>query len=167
MAKKSLALVAPKSSKAGAAARNKLAQFQQRSQLQRIRAKQSQNDTRAAVGAIVGAGVLGYAYKEGYLQRVPQLAGVPTTVTLAAVGLGVGYYAGGTLGDIGRAVGIAAAVVAAYQLASGATVAGDGGGTDAQVRRAVEVLANKLDGGGIEGEVQVHDQPIPVGAMHI
>ena len=161
--KKSLALVAPRARNAGNAAKKQLAEFKQRSAAQRARAKATQNDQRAAIGAVIGAGVLGYTYKEGYLQRVPQLAGVPTTVTVAVVGLGVGYYAGGTLGDIGRAVGIAAAVVAAYQLASGQTVAGD---SDSDVQRAVNKLASKLDQAA-EGDVIVHDQPIPGGAMHI
>jgi len=141
------------------AAEKRLMALQESSKRQRAKAKAEQNQTRQVGMAIGGGLVLGYAAQNGYLARVPRLGGMPTTVTTAVVGLVGGEFVGGMGGDILRAIGIASAVAAAYQLGSGQAVQGDQGGDDA-VRRAVNQLAESIAGGD-----DFHSSPMATGAF--
>lgn len=144
------------------AAEKKLAQLQESGKAQRAKAKREQNQTRQTGMAIGGGLVLGYAAANGHLARVPKIGGLPTTVTVAVVGLVAGEYVGGVAGDALKAIGIASAVAAAYQMGSGQQVLGDTSTpSDDQVQRAVNKLARDI--GAEESEVAYHDTPRPTG----
>lgn len=135
-----------------------------RSNAARAKARASQNMTRQALGAVVAGGAIGLASRSGYLERVPRIAGMPTTLTVAAVGLVGGEYAPGKLGDALRIVGIGAGVVAAYQLATGQTIAGDAS-DEARIRAEMAQMARKLESSSadVAGGFVEHENPIPVG----
>lgn len=93
--------------------------------LARRRAADKRSAMTRRVSGLGGAYVLGRMAQSGGLERIPTIFGLPRLAVIGAVGFIAGEYVSGTAGDALEGVGDAALAVAAYQMGSGATVAGD------------------------------------------
>lgn len=97
-----------------------------RASLANIRSRSRINEAEARrSGAALAAGfTLGAMEKAGTLAQVPDMFGLPKTVTIAIVSKLAAGYASGDMSDYANGVGDAAGVVALYQFGKGETVDG-------------------------------------------
>lgn len=112
----------------------------------RSRLRVDAGEARRSGAAYAGAGVLGLMKAGGQMDRIPDIFGLPKTVSIAlAAKLGANYMSGSTA-DVLNGVGDAAAVVAIYEFAQGATVSGlvGDGASDGRVSDEARRLERRL-----------------------
>jgi hypothetical protein len=90
--------------------------------------------TRMAAGAVTSY-LVGSMEAAGTMAQVPQLMGLPRTVTLAILGKLVAYNTGGTISEGADGAATAAANIAIYQFSRGQTVSGVEGAIHDRGRR--------------------------------
>jgi hypothetical protein len=100
------------------------------------------------IGAAIGtAYVVGKLAQSGGLDRVPDVLGMPKTVTVAAVGKLIAYNVSGKAKQITNGLATGAACVAAYQFGNGQTVSGgyvSGGRKGGRSLASEEEIAKRL-----------------------
>ena len=107
------------------------------SKTQEAIARARRTATEAKADTVVVAAELGTAYLLGSLEAsgrirdVPQVMGLPRTVTIAAAAKLLQYNSSGRMKQIAEGVGNSAASIAVFQFARGATVSGSGVGDEA------------------------------------
>lgn len=117
----------------------------------RSRLRVDAGEARRSGAAYGGAGVLGLMKASGQLARVPDVFGLPKTVSIALACKIGASYAPGAAADYLNGIGDSAAVIAIYEFSQGITLSGlddvSGSGRNAgTTARALESrLASALD----------------------
>lgn len=102
------------------------------SKTQEAIARARRTATEAKADTVVVAAELGTAYLLGSLEAsgrirdIPQVMGLPRTVTIAAAAKLLQYNSSGRMKQIAEGIGNSAASIAVFQFARGATVSGVG-----------------------------------------
>ena len=93
--------------------------------LARRRAADKRSAMTRRVSGLGGSYLLGRMAASGTLERIPTVFGLPRLAVVGVLGFVAGEYVSGTAGDALEGLGDAALAIAAYQMGSGAQVAGD------------------------------------------
>lgn len=106
-------------------------------------ATEAKADSVVMVSEVGTSYLIGSLEKSGRMRDIPQVLGLPRTVTLALVAKLVEYNATGKVKQIASGVGSAATVIATYQFSKGQEVSGlVGGDMGASRRRIVDQAAH-------------------------
>ncbi len=127
------------------------------------RARRTASEARADAARMAAGGVTSYLIGSmeaaGTMSQVPQVFGLPRTVTLAVVGKLIEYNMGGTVAEVAGGAATAAANIAIYQFSRGQTVSGDVGAGNAirdRGRRLESAAARALQpGAGLGAEEEI------------
>lgn len=90
-------------------------------------ASEAKNDAVEMVSEVTTSYLLGSLETSGRIRDIPQIMGLPRTVTLALVGKLVAYNTSGKVRQIAAGAANAATAIAVYQFARGQTVSGVAG----------------------------------------
>jgi hypothetical protein len=125
-------------------------------ELARKSAKRARDKAREGKQKLLQKGtMLGAAYGVGRLEEtgrmddIPQILGMPRTLTVAGLGYGLAMFTGGTLADVAEGAADGAASVAAYQYGKGEDVSGDEDDELAELTAEVEAAEREA---GISGD---------------
>ena len=114
----------------------------------RSRLRVDAGEARRSGAAYGGAGVLGLMKASGQLARVPDVFGLPKTVSIALACKIGASYAPGAAADYLNGVGDSAAVIAIYEFSQGITLSGmdaTGRNPGTSARALESRLASALD----------------------
>lgn len=89
-------------------------------------ASEAKNDAVEMVSEVTTSYLLGSLEASGRIRDVPQIMGLPRTVTLALVGKLVAYNTSGRVKQMANGAANSAVAIAVYQFAKGQTVSGVG-----------------------------------------
>lgn len=90
----------------------------------RARLRDEEAEARRGGAALATSYVIGSMETSGAMASVPQLFGLPRTVTLAVLAKAGGTFARGPVRDYLQGVGDSAAIIATYNFSKGGTVSG-------------------------------------------
>lgn len=121
----------------------------------RSRLRVDKEEATRSASAYAGAGVLGLMKAGGQLDRIPDVFGLPKTVSVAlAAKLGANYMSG-TTANVLNGVGDAAACIAVYEFAQGVNVSGvSDRASDLERRLASRLSEDEL--ADLEDELAAH-----------
>jgi hypothetical protein len=121
----------------------------------RSRLRVDKEEATRSASAYAGAGVLGLMKAGGQMDRIPDVFGLPKTVSVAlAAKIGANYMSG-TTANVLNGVGDAAAVVAIYEFAQGVAVSGvSDRASDLERRLASRLSEDEL--ADLEDELAAH-----------
>ena len=124
-------------------------------------ARNAKTDATETVAGAATSYFLGSLESSGAINSIPQVMGMPRTLTLALLGKGVAYFtgSGGTMHAVANGIGNAATHVGLYQLASRGSVSGGdvlAGRRDGEVDRALRAMT----GPGAERRIAAVADPL-------
>lgn len=111
----------------------------------RARLRDEEGEVRRMGASLATSYVIGSMENSGAMASVPQLLGLPRTVTLAVAAKVAGTFMSGKLRDYAQGVGDAASNIATYNFAKGATISGEDEVSGRRRRRAHEAARLERD----------------------
>lgn len=122
----------------------------------RSRLRVDKEEATRSASAYAGAGVLGLMKAGGQLDRIPDVFGLPKTVSVAlACKLGANYMSGQTA-NVLNGVGDAAACIAVYEFAQGVNVSGMVGDRASDLERRLASRLSEDELADLEDELASH-----------